>query len=134
MTWILQKCYHTEIRECSFENCWNVIQTTSVSSATLLIIQQLFGFKNFWPIWAYKIEPACFVPILTLKHLKQWAKKQLRMRFTVINLKIKIFRDFRGFVLSPIPINKHLELTEILQKGHNNEMWKCWNAVQITSN
>ena len=35
---------------------------------------------------------------------------------------IKIFRDFRGFIFSPIPKNENLEITEILQKGHNAEM------------
>ena len=35
--------------------------------------------------------------------------------------KIKIFRDFRVFVLSPIPKNENPEILEILQKGHNTE-------------
>ena len=35
--------------------------------------------------------------------------------------KIKIFRDFRDFVLSPIPKNENPEILEILQKGHNTE-------------
>ena len=35
--------------------------------------------------------------------------------------KIKIFRDFRVFVLSPIPKTENSEITEILQKGYNAE-------------
>ena len=35
---------------------------------------------------------------------------------------MKIFRDFRISVLSPIPKNENPEITEILQKGHNTEM------------
>ena len=53
--------------------------------------------------------------------------------------KIKIFRDFRIFVLSPIPENENSEITEIPQKDHNTEMWGCsfkssWNAFQMISN
>ena len=53
--------------------------------------------------------------------------------------KVKIFCDFLVFVLSPIPENKNSEITGILQKGYNTEMWECsfkssWNAVQMTSN
>ena len=53
--------------------------------------------------------------------------------------KIKIFCDFLVFVLSPIPENKNSEITGILQKDYNTEMWECsfkssWNAVQMTSN
>ena len=47
--------------------------------------------------------------------------------------KIKIFCNFHVFVLSPIPENENSEITEILQKRHNTEMWECsWNAVQMT--
>ena len=53
--------------------------------------------------------------------------------------KIKISRDFRVFVLRPMPENENSEIAEILQKGHDTEMWECsfkssWNAVQMTSN
>ena len=41
--------------------------------------------------------------------------------------------------MSPILKNENSEITEILQKGYNTEMWECnfkisWNAVQMTSN
>ena len=40
----------------------------------------------------------------------------MHMHFNFIDSKINIFRDFRGFVLSPITKNKNLEITGILQK------------------
>ena len=43
-------------------------------------------------------------------------KKQVHIHLNFINPKTKIIRDFRGFVLSPIPKNENLEITEILQK------------------
>ena len=48
-------------------------------------------------------------------------EKQIRMRLNVIDPKIKIFRDFRVFVLSPTPKNENSEITEILQKRYNTE-------------
>ena len=36
--------------------------------------------------------------------------------------KVKIFRDSRVFVLSPIPKNENSEITKILQKRHNNDV------------
>ena len=36
--------------------------------------------------------------------------------------KVKIFRDFRIFVLSPIPKIKNSEITEIYQKPENTEI------------
>ena len=36
--------------------------------------------------------------------------------------KIEIFRDFRVFVLSPIPKNENSEITEIHQKPQNTEI------------
>ena len=66
-------------------------------------------------------------------------KKQVHIHLSFIDPKIKIFRDFWVFILSSIPKNENSEITEILQKGHNTEMWECsfkssWNAVQMTSN
>ena len=45
------------------------------------------------------------------------------MHLSVINLKIKIIRDFQDFVLSLTPKNENLEITEILQECHNTEIW-----------
>ena len=36
--------------------------------------------------------------------------------------KIRIFRNFRVFILSPTPKNKNSEITDILQKSYNTEM------------
>ena len=41
---------------------------------------------------------------------------QIHMHLNFIDPKIKISRDFRVFVLSPIPKNENSEVTEILQK------------------
>ena len=38
---------------------------------------------------------------------------------------MKIFRDFRVFVLNPIPKYENSEITELLQKGRNTELPKC---------
>ena len=44
------------------------------------------------------------------------------MHWSVINQKIKIFRDFQVFVLSLIPKNENSEIPEINQKPQNTEM------------
>ena len=63
------------------------------------------------------------------------------MQLNFIDPKIFFLRDFHVFVLSPIPKNENSEITEVLQKGHNTEMWEwecgfksSWNAGQMTSN
>ena len=43
-------------------------------------------------------------------------KTQIHMHCSVINQKIKIFCDFRVFVINPIPKNENSEITEIHQK------------------
>ena len=49
-------------------------------------------------------------------------KKQIHIHLNFIDPKIKIFRDFQVFVLSPIPKSKNSEITEILQKCHNTKI------------
>ena len=49
-------------------------------------------------------------------------EKQVHIHLNFIDPRIRIFHDFRVFVLSPILKNKDSEITEILQKGHNTEM------------
>ena len=44
------------------------------------------------------------------------------MHLNIIDPKIKIFRDFRGFVLKPITKNENSEITEIPQKCPNFEI------------
>ena len=76
--------------------------------------------------------PFCYISFNTQK-VKIVIKKQVHIYLSFIDPKIKIFRDFRVLVLSSIPKNENSEITEILQKGHNTEMWECsWNAVQMT--
>ena len=65
-------------------------------------------------------------------------KKQMPMYLNSADPKIKIFRDFRVFVLSPIPKGENSEITEIYQKPQNTEIWECnfknpWIIVQMTS-
>ena len=65
-------------------------------------------------------------------------KTQIHMHWSVINQKIKTFRDFRVFVINPIPKNGNSEIREIHQKP---KILKCGyvtsktfeNAVQKTS-
>ena len=65
-------------------------------------------------------------------------KTQIHMHWSAINQKIKIFRDFRVFVLCPIPKNENSEILEIHQNLQNTEMWvynfkNSLNTVQTTS-
>ena len=41
------------------------------------------------------------------------------MHLNFVEGKIEIFRDFRVFILRPIPNNENSEISEILQKRHN---------------
>ena len=64
-------------------------------------------------------------------------EKQIHMYLNFADLKIDIFRDFRVFVLSPIPKNENSEITEILQKRYNTKITECslknsWDVLQIT--
>ena len=43
-------------------------------------------------------------------------EKQIQMYLNFIDTKIKLFRDFWVFVLSPIPKNENSKVTEIHQK------------------
>ena len=97
------------------------------------------GFKSFWPLWTYQIESVFAYVSSNTQTVKIVVKTQIHMHWSFINLKIKIFRDFRVFVLRSTPKNENSEITETLQKRQNIEMWECsfknnWNAVQITSN
>ena len=49
-------------------------------------------------------------------------EKQIHMHLNFIDQKKKIFCDFQVFLMSPIPKNENLEITEILQKHHNTEI------------
>ena len=76
---------------------------------------------------------------LPLQNKEINAQNPFNIALEVKTKKIKIFHDFRVFVLSPMPENENSEIAEILHKGHDTEMWECsfkssWNAVQMTSN
>ena len=71
-----------------------------------------------------------FVNFYTQK-VKIVMKKQNLMHLSVINSKIKIFCDFWVFFLSLIPKNENSEITEILQKHHNTEIWECSFKKQL---
>ena len=49
-------------------------------------------------------------------------KKQKPMYLNFADPKIEISRDFRVFILSPIPKSKKSEITEIYQKPQNTEI------------
>ena len=71
--------------------------------------------------------------------VKIMIRKQVHIHLSYIDPKIKIFRDFRVFVLRPILKNYNSKITEILEECHHTEMWECsfkssWNAVQMKSN
>ena len=60
------------------------------------------------------------------------------MHLNIINPKIKIFRDFPVFILSPIPKFENSKFTEMPQNHHNTQIWECsfknsWYVLQITS-
>ena len=49
-------------------------------------------------------------------------EKQIHMYLNFIDKKIKLFRDFWVFVLSPIPKNENSEVAEVQQKPQNTEI------------
>ena len=118
--------------------CWNDINLKMIQQHYSLCSSNL-RFKSFWPLWTFLIESVFAYVSSNSQTVEIVVKTQIHMHWSLINPKIKIFRDFRVFVLSPTPKNENSEITEILQKRQNTEMWECsfksnWNAVQITSN
>ena len=95
-------------------------------------------FKSFWPLWIYEIERVFVYVSFNTQTVKIVVKTQIHMHWSVTNQKIKIFHDFRVFVLCPIPKNENSEIPVIHQNPQNTEMWICnfknsLNAVQRTS-
>ena len=72
----------------------------------------------------FKLETSKFFVVVyfSFKAQKIEVVIKIHMHLNFIDPKIKIFRDFWVFVLSPIPKNENPKITEILQKGHNTEM------------
>ena len=96
------------------------------------------GFRSFWSLWTYQIEPVFAYVSFNTQTVKRVVKTQIHIHWSLIRLKIKIFRDFGVFILRPTGINENSEITQILQKRQNTDIWDCsfknnWNAVQITS-
>ena len=60
------------------------------------------------------IQWANFYVSFNTQKVRIVVKKQTRMDLSIINLKIKIIRDFQVSVLSLTPKNENLEITEIL--------------------
>ena len=88
----------------------------------------------------------CLCQLFNTQKVKKWSKTKSH----VLELynpppvhpppqkKIKIFRNFRVFVLIPIPISETSKITEILEKRYNAELWECsfknsWNTAQMTT-
>ena len=56
---ILQKCYNTEIWECSFKNSWNAVQMTSNSKSFGHIANHVAG------IWVLKVfDPSAYINLI----------------------------------------------------------------------
>ena len=88
------------------------------------------GFKSFWTLWIYQIEPVSVYVSFNTETVKKVVKTQIHMHWSAINQKIKIFRDFRVFVLYPIHKNENSEIPKIYPKPQNTEIrWtKHWKA------
>ena len=89
--------------------------------------------KFFDPSEYLKLSLFLFMPVLTFKQLKWWSN----IHWSVLNQKIKIFRDFWVFIINPIPKNENSEIIEIHQRPKILESEFCnlknpWNAVQKT--
>ena len=113
---------------CSNEINLKMIQPHCTSCSSNL------GFKSFCPLWTYQIEPVFTYVSFNTQTVKIVVKTHIHMHWSLTNLKIKIFREFRVFVLSPTPKNENSEITEILQKRQNTEMWECRFKKHQTQN
>ena len=96
------------------------------NSATLLIVCHIFVFQeNVTPLDL--LTSACFFFVVVYFSVNAQKaeiviEKQIQMYLNFIDTKIKLFRDFWVFVLSPIPKNENSKVTEIHQKTP-----KYWN-------
>ena len=115
---------------------WHCCQN---NSATLLIVCHIVAFQeNLTPLDL--LNWVCFFVCLFVcfsfnaQKVEIVIETQIHIHLNFIDPKINIFRDFRVFVLSPIPKNKNSEITEILQKCHNTEIWECSLESSCSSN
>ena len=120
-----------EILKCEYETSKNDNQSkaTSVSKWFSHIANPATAnwvLKSFDPSEYLKLNLFLFMPVLTFKQLKWWSN----IHWTVINQKIKIFRDFRVFVINPIPKNENSEIIEIHQYP---KYWKVsfWRTLEM---
>ena len=122
----------SRILEILFE--WHCSQN---NSATLLIMCHIFVFQEILTPLDL-LTWVCFFFNFNAQKVEIVIEKQIHMHLNFIDQKTKLFRDFRISVLSSIPENENWQITEILQKRHNTEIWECsfknsWNTVQVTS-
>ena len=135
-----QKPQNTEMWIRHFKNSRNIVQITSKLQWFSHIANHATAnwiLKAFNPSEYIELSPFLFMSVLT-QTVKKVVKTQIHMHWSAINQKIKIFRDFRVFVLCPIPKNENSEILEIHQNLQNTEMWVCnfrnfLNTVQTTS-
>ena len=135
---MLQKCYNTELWEGSFKTSWDALQITSNYKWFTHISNQVPG------VCLLKASnPPRFIKLSAVFIYFSFSTQKVKIvvdpcAFELCRPKSGDFRDFRVFILRPIPKNKSSEITEILQKRHNTVIWErsfknSWNAVQMTS-
>ena len=98
------------------------------NSATLLIMCHFFVFQEILTPLDL-LTWVCFFLFVFFSFKAQKVeivmKKQIHTHFNFLDPKIKISHDFQVFVLRPIPKNENMEITEILQKRRDTEIWEC---------
>ena len=91
------------------------------------LVAGIWGLKAFDPCGYITLIPFLLCQFTTQK-VKIVIKKQVHIYLSFIDPKIKIFRNFRVFILGSIPKNENSEITEILQ---NAIILKCENVVEM---
>ena len=114
---------------CNFKNSLNTVQMTSVSKWSNHIANHAAAnwvLKAFDPSEYIKLSLFFVYVSFHTQKVKIVVKTQIQMHCSVINHKIKIFRDFRFFVMNAISKNEKSHITEIHQKP---KILKCEYAT-----